>query len=283
MVQEENAPWMMQDRLRKIAAYYGLISTAETHTTVAGPGALGKTSLELDFPTDVPLKLLNNYGFDLAVEEHREMLEAEIDETRPVFVILDPLYLILGGADQNQVNTLVPFLKWLLQVRNEYGCAIAVLHHFRKQSNNGVAVRSGQRLMGNAILHGWVDSALYMEKLDDVRPGWVKVGLEKEFRSMAPQAASSLALSMGDPGSLEMKLEIEGHGVEQVIMDIVLNQPGVTVRQVSEAIGMDKRTVLARIRGGNGEIELVSGKKGRGHSHRLYVAGTNGSKTGATA
>jgi hypothetical protein len=284
MVQEENAPWMMQDRLRKIAAYYGLISTAETHTTVAEPGALGKMSLELDFPTDVPLKLLNNYGFDLAVEEHREMLEAEIDETRPVLLILDPLYLILGGADQNQVNTLVPFLKWLLQVRNEYGCAIAVLHHFRKQSNNGVAVRAGQRLMGNAILHGWVDSALYMEKLDDVRPGWVKVGLEKEFRSMAPQSSSALSISMGDPGSLEMTVEIEGHGVEQVIMDIVLNEPGVTVRQVAETTGMDKRTVLARVRGGSGGIEVVSGKKGRGHSHRLFPAGTtNGSAAGSKA
>jgi hypothetical protein len=283
MVQEENAPWMMQDRLRKIAAYYGLISKKEAHFRESSVGALGSTSLELDFPVDVPLKLLNNYGFDLAVEEHREMLEAEISEAKPVLVILDPLYLILGGADQNHVKELVPFLKWLLGIRNEHGCAIALIHHFRKEGQGGSVVRPGQRLMGNAIFHGWVDSALYMSALPEEREGWVRVGIEKEFRSMAPQKSMQMGITMGDPGSLEMSVELESHGVEDKILDIVLEEPGVTVNQISELLGLDKRTILARVRGGTSGIEVKTGKKGRGRSHQLYPAGSgdDASKNGA--
>lgn len=272
MVQEENAPWMMQDRLRKLAAYYGLISSREAHISRAGPGALGSTSVDLDFPRDLPLKVLNNFGFDLAIEEHRDMLEAEVAEVRPVLLILDPLYLLLGGADENNAAQLRPFLKWLMHLRYKYNTAVALIHHFRKQQSQGPVTRPGQRLGGHHILHGWVDSAIYLEARDEERDGWVKAQLATEFRSMAPQKPMEVALSMGPPGGLSMSVEMSVYNIESVIVDIVRSEPGVTVNQLSERLSMDKRTVLARVRGSGGKLRIEEGTKGRGKSHAVYPA-----------
>ena len=273
MVQEENAPWMMQDRLRKIAAYCGLISTDEAVFHESSEGALGTTSVQLDFPTDVPFRLLNNYGFDLAVEEHREMLWAEVERERPVLLILDPLYLILGGADQNQAAQLVPFLKWILALRYEFDCAVAIIHHMRKQQQGGAVVRAGQRLMGNATLHGFVDSALYTSALEESRSGWTKTLIETEFRSMAPQKPIELGLRMGPPGGLDMEVEISGFDFEGMLVGIVRQEPGVTVADLCKRLNVDKRTLLSRIRGSEtGAIRIEEGGKGRGKSHKLFIA-----------
>jgi hypothetical protein len=262
MVQEENAPWMMQDRLRKMAAYLGLISSEEAHVRTSGAGALGKLSVDLDFPVDLPLKLLNNYGFDLGVDEHREMLRAEVESFRPKLLILDPLYLIVP-ADSNNASDLRVFLKWIIKLRYEYDCAIAIVHHFRKQNTNGFVVRAGQRILGNTILHGFSDSALYLSALEEERDGWVRAQMETEFRAMAPQRPLEIALAMGDPGSLDMQVEIGTWNLEHAIRDIVSQEPGVTVSKLSEELGIDKRTVLSRVRGG--ELGMViKGSKTKG-------------------
>ena len=275
MVQEENAPWMMQDRLRKLASYYGLIGASESHIRPAEPGGLGKVSVDLDFPKDVPLRLLNNYGFDLALEEHRDMLEAEVDSMRPVLLILDPLYLIFSGADENSSASLKPFLRWLLHLRYKYNTAIALVHHMRKAQIGGANVRAGQRLSGHHILHGWVDSALYMEARDTPRDGWVAVNMEREFRSMAPQRPIQLGLSMSAPGGLSMEVEISTNTVETAIREAVMIEPGITLNKLAETLSMDKRTVLARVRGAEGFV-VREGTKGRGKSHTIFLEGQDG-------
>jgi len=272
MVQEENAPWMMQDRMRKIAAHMGLISKKEAHVRRSSPGALGSRSVELDMPADVPLRLLNNYGFDLSVEEHRDMLWAEVELTKPVLVILDPLYLILGGADENQSAQLRPFLKWLMHLRYEFNCAVAVIHHFHKQSQSPgvVSRRAGQRLMGSATLHGWVDSAIYASQMEEDRVGWTRTQVETEFRSMAPQRPIEMALHMGDPGDLSMEVEINRFDLIGLVKRIVAEEPGVTIKALADRLGRDKRTLLGMVRGTDGFI-VKEGVKGRGKSHTVWL------------
>lgn len=275
MVQEENAPWMMQDRMRKMAALMGLISKKQAHVRKSGVGALGKQSVELDFPHDLPLRLLNNYGYDLSLEEHRDMLEAEVQELKPALVILDPLYLILGDADENNSSSLRPYLKWVMQLRYEYDCAVAIIHHFRKQSQGPgiVKQRAGQRLMGSATLHGWVDSAIYASAMDETRKGWTRTQVETEFRSMAPQQPIELALRMGNPGSLNMEVELARFDAAGMLRRMVIDEPGVTINALAEMTGMDKRTVLSRLRGDSegGGFIIKEGGKGRGKSHRVFL------------
>jgi len=277
VVQEENAPWMVQDRMRKLARLHKLIGDKEFVEERAEVGSLGKKTVEIEFPADIPLRLLNNYGIDLTDEEDREMLEAEITNVRPVLVILDPLYLIFGGVDVDRANLLYPYLKWLLYLRNEYNTAIAVVHHFSKapQGNNTGRRRSGQRLSGSHTLHGWVDSAIYCGQIEDDRAGYVGVRVEPEFRSMAPRRPMDVRLWWGSPGDLAMKAEISRFDLTGQIIELVREQPGITVNRVAEITEASRRTVLGRARD-SALIEMAGGRRGRGHSWQLFLS-ENGS------
>lgn len=291
-VQEENAPWMIQDRMRKIARSYGLIGKGDYTEVRAEPGALGTKHLaRLEFPTDLPVSLLNNWGLNLAVEDHRDLLEQEIASIRPALVVLDPLYLILGGVDTDRAKELFPYLKWLIGLRYQYNCAIMLVHHFNKKSKDGGVVRAGQRLLGSTTLHGWSDSALYTEALDEARAGWIRTRVETEFRSMGPRKPLEVALTMGEPGDLRFEAEIKTWSLVGLMVEL-LGDGGMTVTEMAERLGHDKRTLLSRIRGNADVFAVESGRRGRGHTHRISLvsaggggsngAGTFGERAGST-
>jgi hypothetical protein len=273
-VQEENAPWMMQDRMRKLARYYGLIGDDEFTEARAPRGSLGKWAVELDFPDDIPLRLLNNWGLDLSEEDHRDALEAAIAEFRPVLLVLDPLYLLFGGIDTDKAYQLYPYLKWLVGLRNEYGCAVALIHHFSKKPTAPGSSRrvAGQRLLGSTTLHGWVDSAVYCEAIEEERAGWVGVRVEPEFRSMAPRKAVDVRLMWGEPGDLDMTAEVSNFDLTGAIVELVREHEKLTAVKAAEILGVDKRTVLGRSRDSD-LIVVTGGARGRGHSWTLSMNG----------
>ena len=278
VVQEENAPWLVQDRMRKLARFHRLIADEGYTEEKAAVGSLGKKVVELKFPADLPLRLLNNYGVDLTLDEDREMLEREIQNVRPVLVILDPLYLTFGGIDVDRANMLYPYLKWLLYLRNEYNTAIAVVHHFAKKPMDGRANqrRVGQRLAGSHTLHGWVDSAMYCSPMEDERVGFVGVRVEPEFRSMAPRRPVDVRLWWGNPGDLEMRAEVSRFDLTGQILELIREQPGITANRIAEVLEVSKRTVMGRCRDSQ-MIEMAGGKRGRGHSWQMFIS-ENGSE-----
>lgn len=276
MVQEENAQWMIQDKMRKLARLYKLIGDKDYTEEKATRGALGKYTVQLDFPTDIPLRLLNNFGLDLSDDDHRELLELAIAEVRPVLIVLDPLYLIFGGIDVDKAAAVYPYLKWLLYLRNEYNTAIAVVHHQGKKPYGVVGNggrRSGQRLAGSHTLHGWVDSAMYCEAMDEERHGWVATRVETEFRSMAPVRPLEVRLMWGDPGELSMVASVSRFDMTGALLALVIEQPGITANAAAEQLGADKRTVLGRARDCE-DIRVEGGKRGRGNSWQLFAETT---------
>jgi RecA-family ATPase len=272
-IQEENAPWAIQDKLRKLAVSYGLISRKEVELRVAGEGDLAHGSqvvVGLEFPTDAPFEILNNYGFDLSLEEHRDALWQKVEEVKPALLVLDPLYLILS-ADENHAPELRPFLKWLIALKAEFGCAIMVIHHMRKKNlNSSTVVRPGQNLMGSAILHAWVDSALYSEAQRMDKEGWTSCVLEREFRSMAPQSPLEIDWNMGQPGDLEFKTKIRSFSLGGKIEKLVERDPGIPVRDLAEKLGIDRAVLNAVVNGGGANVKLKQGGRGPGNLSRLF-------------
>jgi hypothetical protein len=275
IVQEENDPSDVQDKLRKIAHHLGLIRKGREITVGRAPrGSLGHKVVHLDLPDDVPLAILNNWGFDMADPEHREALESEIDKMRPALVVLDPLYLMVGTASMRNEQEITPYLKWLTALRFEYNCAIQVVHHYKKLQQGGVS-SGGQRLMGSATFHGWLAAALYSEALEENRASYLRLRVSREFRAMPPQQPLEISIKMGKPGSLVFEPTVRGYDLSEEVVSIVEQDPGITASRLCELLGVDKRTALARARG-SGKLRVERGKRGRGYSHRVFPAGYEG-------
>jgi hypothetical protein len=276
LVQEENAPWMVQDRMKKIAALSGLIGKRKIREHEVDKGGLSRTVVTLEFPTDIPMRLLNNYGLDLTTEEHRDAIWAECEMIKPSLVVLDPLYMIFAGVDFNAAHELAPYLKWLLALSNEFNCSVCIVHHLRKQSQQVTNVRIGQRLMGSATLHGFVDSALYAEQMDPETvyhklraEGMTYTRLEREFRAIEPQKALELAIGMGQPGQLGMNVSIAKWDLQRAIEEMAIEQPGVTARQIAKSLDVNPNVVLGRCRDST-TVVVKTAVRGRGQSYRIY-------------
>ena len=262
-VQEENPLWMMQDRLMKLSILYGLID----------PAGMSETADAVD----VPIRLLNNFGFSLGLEEHRNMLEAEVEAFKPKLVVLDPLYLMMP-ADTDRASELQQFLRWLLRLRYEYNTAVIIVHHMGKAKvgkNVPQGIRPGQRLLGSTTLHGWTDAALYLSYVPETRDGWTSVMMEREFRSTEPKGPIALALNFGDPGDTKMKAELNVWALEAEIMSIVSREPGITTAKLGEMLGVDKRKIRDCVTGGELGMQVETRRTGYGLSYRIFSNGSN--------
>lgn len=280
MVQEENTPWDVQDKLRKLARLYGLIGKSDIERSPAEEGAVARQTVRLSFPTDAPLLLLNNFGFNMGEEEYRDALEDTIQREAPVMVILDPLYLMLGDADADRSHEVRHFQRWLLSLRYTYGTAIVLVHHFgkpRAEDNR----RWGHRLLGSGTWYNWVDSAMYAEALE---PGvdWYRGGprvkvnrhlkIEREWRSAPPQDRLALRMHMGGPGSLRMIVQVqEGMTMPQLIHKAVkeAGEEGILLTELASGLSIDRRTVR-KYTVGSGRFRVEGTKRGRGQSYRIY-------------
>lgn len=268
MVQEENSPWDVQDKLRKLAMLYGLIDSEDVERSRAPEGSVAGQVIRLGFPTDAPLMLLNNFGYDMSEEEHREALEESIVEHKPAMVILDPLYLMLGSADADKSTDVRPFQQWLLHLRYEYSCAVVVVHHFGKPRADDTR-RHGHRLLGSGTWYNWVDSALYCAAMDPEKGKNRNLKIEREWRSSPPAPALQVRMGMGGPGRLKLDVEIESYSLGDTLLAIVEEDPGITLVQAAESLNVTKQTAR-KYAVGSGKIRMEGGKRGRGHSWRLY-------------
>jgi len=192
IIQEENSEWIMQDRMRKVVHSKGLLE---------GQADVNGNIIEASFPPDLPLYFLNNKGFCLTEAEDKLHIEKQIIRIKPVLVIFDPLYLMLGDADENSSKDLRPILVWLKSLHFTYNTAVMVVHHYKKSS---FSKRGGQKMLGSALLHAFTESAFYLDLKED---GVVSV--EREFRGYAKPPRCKINIEMSEPGELMYRTEVE--------------------------------------------------------------------------
>lgn len=186
-IQEENNEQTIQDRLFKIAHEKGVLSSSAT---------------EWSLPPEIPLYLSNNTGIDLTTEESRARIEQSINEIRPLLIIFDPLYMMMGNVDENSATEVSDILKWLTSLRNKYGTGVLICHHYKKASGD---TRGGQRIRGTSSFHAWVESALYVKTTKTEHT----VKLEREFRAFQAIGDIELTFELGEPGELYYKVIVD--------------------------------------------------------------------------
>jgi hypothetical protein len=268
MVQEENDLWMVKDRMLKIAASYGIV---KAHVEETKRTASGKRTELVSFPDSVPMRLLNNWGFNLEEDEHCEMLEAEIAAVRPAMVILDPLYQLLGRVDENRAHEVRPHLRWLTYLRYTYGCAMVVVHHTHKFTKDTASRRPGQKLAGTHIFHGWLESGMYVEvtNSEDAADNTLNLKIHREFRNVGAKAPLAMELAIGEPGDLKFDVTTAKWSATKsnALLDFLneYGHRGVHFREVKEFLGMSNTESVRKRCENVGALIEDTGKKAFGH------------------
>ena len=179
-VQEENNVQTVQDRVFKIASQKGLLTSTPTG---------------LALPNDLPIYFSNNFGINLTEKNSKQLIEDTIKKIKPILVILDPLYMMMGTVDENNATEVSELLKWLTHLRNVYGVSILLCHHYNKGNGNS---RGGQRVRGSSAFHAWVESAIYVKTTNEL----YTVKIEREFRAFPTMPELTFKLELGAPGEL---------------------------------------------------------------------------------
>jgi len=255
VVQNENAPWILKDRLVKIRAARGLIGKVEKI----------RSHYRIQFSPRLPMYYINQQGFSLNDPFHKKILDQVMTEIKPRLVILDPLYLMFEG-EISQSKDLNPILTWLLGLKDKHDCSMVVIHHHKKNTQGITNLRGGQRMLGSVVLHGWVESAWYLsikgggdesEIIGDElnTPGGTKtVILEREFRGIGMYPRLDVAITMGDFNSTEYEVEITKHKkgkgdvsdseARDVIRNILeLRKGKISTRELAKESGISRRVV----------------------------------------
>ena len=266
-VQEENGESTVQDRVNKIASAKGLL-------------------VDGSLPPNLPIFFSNNYGINLTDEHSRTLLERTIQQINPILIVLDPLYMMLGDADENSAKEVGGVLRWLTYIRNQYGCTIVVCHHYNKSSSNSGA-RGGQRVRGSSAFHGWVESALYVKVTQEL----YTVDVEREFRAFQKMPNYKVKIELGGSGDLYYNTTVEitaqsgnvktktvaqaaaSELSQEKLMD-ALSQPQ-TVRALEDLTGISNSALRRRLETYIKEGKVIKLEKGKGTGAPALYARTD--------
>jgi hypothetical protein len=209
MIQNENAAWIMKDRLSKIRSSKGLVGNLKSK---------GNGRFDIEFPPELPIYYVNQQGFSLSNPRHQELLLELLEKIHPRLLILDPLYLMFNG-DINSAKELNPALSWLLYIKEKYELSLVLVHHWNK---SGSSSRGGQRMLGSTTLHGWIESAWYLSVVDpskdsqeesdtdqvDKPSASSSLVMEREFRGAGKYPLTAIKVSMGEFGSDDYTVDV---------------------------------------------------------------------------
>jgi len=256
IVQVENTPALLKDRIVKMANDKGLLKGA-TH--------INDGTLSVTFPANVPMFFYNDFGFDMTMPDCRADIENIIAREGIRLVVFDPLYLMMGAVDENSSHEIRPILSWLLGLRNNYNVAIMVVHHWGKGSSEKKGRKTGGiKLLGSTTIYGWLESALYLEANPN-EDGSSTVVVEREFRERLAPPPQAFRLKMGDIGEIEYGWDAEGVvGTEAKVFSLLATKPmSMTELKVASEMGEKKLRQLMTKLLANGSVTMEQDGKSK--------------------
>jgi hypothetical protein len=269
LIQRENPDHLVVDRFKKMAISRGLMSSEDARMEGR------KTIVMPEAPASLPIKMLPlDVPFDLRNADDIHMLEKEIQETQPKLVVLDPLYMMARGLDENSNMAVSEVLQTLLQIKAKYGVGLLLVHHFNKaHEDEGRSLMT--RISGAGALARWFESALYLEK----GKSFGELTMTPEHRLSPSNTKIKVEIDMGDIGEDHYDVHVETYQVEAVrslvksVVELVTDREGITIAEVAKALDISndrtKRIVMKseglQIRGG-----VKDGSPGR-PSPRIFL------------
>lgn len=151
MVQEEDPLWRVAHRLQVMANHKNVTGIDVAHDD---------ENLILSMRnTNIPLYISCGGRLTFDNENRMDALERAIASVLPRLVVLDPMFMMAAGMDEFKASEMAVILNTLKQWRNEYNCAIAVVHHYNKGGGTDTS-----KLYGSMALYAWSENSLMVDR-----------------------------------------------------------------------------------------------------------------------
>lgn len=129
-------------------------------------------------------------SFSLKIDdsESKKLLWKAIEAVQPDVLILDPLYKIMSG-DENETKDMKAIVEVLDQTISMFKCSIVIFHHAGKDISRGAR--------GSSVIEDWVDTALEMKKTSKQGEP-LRVKLTAKALRHAADPTDDMKLEMGE-------------------------------------------------------------------------------------
>jgi putative DNA primase/helicase len=198
---------------------------------------LGDTARRLaEFDAD-PLGVSLVDSFARAPGERIGELDEHISTVRPVLVILDSLmaYAMGGITDANNATQMQAVVDSLTQLCHHTGVALVIIHHAKK---------SDGRYRDSSAIGGAVDIIAEIFSPDEAA--------DPRRRRVRPIGrVPSRAVDFIFDGRRYLLADADGHTkapIEQRILDVLRERPGISANDVADAIGEQRKHTLDRLK-----------------------------------
>lgn len=131
LIQEESGRAAFKERIRRVSQMYGVSEN---------------------------LFIISNKPFNLEDKNGYERLKMEVARIRPALLILDPLSSFVRG-NQNDAQAMGNFVRSLMDLRNEFDMAVAIVHHSKKADP--------KQFRGSSALYASSEVTIRMFRFDD--------------------------------------------------------------------------------------------------------------------
>ena len=231
---ENNSP-TMRDRSARIEEYKGLSGKAVIEEET------GRVKMR---PPEGPgrenVYYINQYPLDLTKKKSRQEVELVLDKIKPLLFIIDPFYMVSGGADENSAKDISDILRWMTGLRNKYSenrMSILLVHHLSKAQEG-----SGRAIRGSGAFHGWYEAGIFLTTTNVI--GEVK--MNREYRSS------------GTPAPLYLQFDLSGGNYKGYVKSDAKMKKLAPLLHVSEKdVGVIAKTIDAAV---DREMEELLGR-----------------------
>lgn len=174
-----------------------------------------------------------------------QRVSVELADKRPDLWVIDPLASVTTG-DENSAQEMGRVVRQLRAWRDEFGCAIAIVHHTNKAASGvGSGMRSGLKLRGSNALYGATEWALWVDRPDESVP---RVEVRVEQKEAEPRKPFAVAFDDATGGITVVSDTISVQVTDDELVDaIVARKRRATARELSGDLGVEERTVRERM------------------------------------
>jgi len=242
LIQEENDPGDVQDRLLRIAHSKHLGETVD----ISGGRIKYKDHREL------PIHLVNGQGIDLANPKDLHQIDEMIGDLKPALVVLDPWYMLTPGIDENSQAAVSPIMAKLMRMKQRHNTGLLIVHHFNK-ANPDSPRKKQDRVSGSGVFARWYESELLLERENEEEN---EVKITPLHRSHGAQGVIHAKFDLGERDNslyevdveVSRKAEHEFRTTEDTLKRTLEAMGGrVTLSQLESELGASRNTVKKRV------------------------------------